>query len=247
MGFLGGLFGKRGLEKHTERATNKRAQAPDRMESILALAKIAQSGEPEERPRAIAALLTRFTFYVDPSITDGEEKDEAYRAICATGETAVEPIRAALRKHESLSWPLKCLEALLSDERIVDEMIAVLGTMSTEYERDPQRKIQLLSTLEQRKHESIAKAVVPFFADVNEPARFHAASAALEQDNAESVLAELAQMYAEETSVRVKSRMLEKMSERGFSLASDPKSAQVPEGWHLDAKGVPRRTAKKKA
>src|SRR5688500_2070216 len=75
MGFFG-LFGKKNaLGKHAERVANKRAQAPDRWESIQALGKIATTGEPAERSQAVAALLERFTFYVDPTITDGEEKD----------------------------------------------------------------------------------------------------------------------------------------------------------------------------
>lgn len=243
MGFFG-LFGKKkgALEKHAERAANKRAQNPDRWESIQALGKLATSGEGEERGKAVAALLERFTFYVDPSITDGEEKDEAFRHVCDAGEdVAVPAIRAALRKHASLSWPLKCLEALVSEEQVVSEMIALLGAMNTEYERDPQRKLQLLGTLEQRRHRGIAEAVARFFEDVNETARFHAVGAALAQEDAADVLPQLVAALGEEDSVRVKVRALEAMAERGFALGAAKEKVQLPDGWSTDAKGVPRR------
>lgn len=243
MGFFG-LFGKKksGLEKHAERAGNKRAQAPDRWESIQALGKIATSGEGDEREKAVGALLERFTFYVDPSITDGEEKDEAFRWVREAGEDAAVPaIRRALRKHESLSWPLKCLEALLPEEQVIDEMIALLGAMGTEYERDPQRKLQLLSTLEQKRNPSIAEAVARFFDDVNETARFHAVAAGLAQENAAEVLPQLVAALAEEDSVRVKVRALEAMAERGFSVGAAKEKMQLPDGWSTDPKGVPRR------
>lgn len=243
MGFFG-LFGKKksAVEKHAERATNKRAQAPDRWEAIQALGKIATTGEDEDRPRAVAALLDRFTFYVDPSITDGEEKEEAFRWICDAGEgVAVPAIRAALRRHESLSWPLKCLEALVPEARVVEEMLALLEGMDTEYERDPQRKLQLLGSLEQKRHPAIAAVVARFFVDVNETARFHAVGAAFAQENASEVLPQLLAALADEDSVRVKVRALEGMAERGLSLGEAKEKIQLPDGWSTDAKGVPRR------
>lgn len=243
MGFFG-LFGKKksALEKHAERTANKRAQHPDRWESIQALGKIATSGEGEERSLAVAALLERFTFVTDPSINDGEEKDAAFRWICDAGEAvALAPIRKALRKHESLSWPLKCLEALISEGEVVEEMLALLSDMGTEYQRDPQRKLQLLGTLEQRTHPKIAQSVAPFFEDVNETARFHAVGAALAQDEASEVVPQLVAALAEEDSVRVKLRILEAMADHGWSIGDKKDAVQLPDGWGTDSKGVPRR------
>jgi hypothetical protein len=245
MGFFD-LFGKKGVEKHGPRANDKRAQAPDRWESIQALGKIATSGSPEERSAAITALLSRFTFYVDPSITDGEEKDEAFRWICEAGGVAVDPIKKAMRKHESPSWSLKCLEAVVPDARFLDEMIDVLGAMDTEYARDPQRKITLLSTVEEKRDPKIAAAVARFFSDVNETARFHAVGAALAQENFETVLPQLVLMLTEEDSVRVKQRALEGLSQRELSLGDQKEKIALPQGWHADTKGVPRKTAPKK-
>ena len=96
---LFGLFAKKSdadlLKKHAERATNRRAQAVDRWDGIQALVKI---GTPE----AVEALLPRFNFYVDPSITDQDEKDSAFEGIVRAGESAIAPIVAFMRRAESM-------------------------------------------------------------------------------------------------------------------------------------------------
>ncbi|MBX3270923.1 MAG: hypothetical protein KF729_11725 [Sandaracinaceae bacterium] len=242
MGLLDFLSRKSPLEKHAERVANKRTQNPDRWESIQALGKLATTapagGKPDERAAAVAALLARFTFYVDPTITDGEEKDEAFRWICEAGETAMEPIRAALRRQESLSWGLKCLEQVVTPERFVEELLALLESMSVEYERDPQRKLQVLGTLEEKRHARIAPAVVPFFTAVNEEARFHAFGAALAQENVAAVRAELLEALVEEDSIRVKSRVLGALAELGWEV---PEAVELPDGWARDKKGHVRK------
>lgn len=247
MGLLEFLKRKSPIEKHGERVANKRTANADRWESIQALGRMAttepEGGKPDVREAAVAALMERFTFYVDPTITDGEEKDETFRWVCEAGAVAIAPVRAVLRAHDSASWGLKCLEQLLSPEDFVDEMLTLLGTMDTEYVRDPQRKEQLLGTLEEKRHPAIGKAVVRFFMDVNESARFHAHGAALAQDNAETLLPAIIEALREEESVRVMVRVLEQFGERGWAIAE---GVQVPEGWWVDKRGIPRRESKQK-
>ncbi|MCB9591304.1 MAG: hypothetical protein H6719_01120 [Sandaracinaceae bacterium] len=246
MGLLDFLKRKSPLERHAERVANKRTQNPDRWESIQTLGKMATTepsgGKPDEREAAVAALLERFTFYCDPTITDGEEKDEAYRWVCEAGELAVGPVKAALRQQESLSWGMKCLEQLLPPDRFVEELVALLGTMSVEYERDPQRKLQLLSTLEEKRGPAIVGAVTPFFTAINEEARFHAYGAALVQDNAEDARAELLEALLEEDSIRVQIRVLTMLGELGWEV---PENLEMPEGWFRDKKGMARKSTKK--
>jgi hypothetical protein len=242
------------LEKHGERVADKRAAVADRWESIKVLGEMAcaepPAGKPDERGPAILALTARFTYYVDPprgvpvaqAITDEEEKDETLRWIVEAGEeVALPPLREALQKQESISWGLRCLEGLLSEERAIEEMIRLLGTMDTDYERDPQRKHQLLGRLEELRHPGIAAAVAPHFQDIDETARFHATVAALEQDNGQEQLEALVEALREEDSVRVKVRVLDQLIVNGWSLGPGAADLDVPEGYALDKKGVPRK------
>ncbi|QQR88818.1 MAG: hypothetical protein IPJ88_11330 [Myxococcales bacterium] len=84
MAFLG-LFKEnkdKTLRKHAERIANKRAQSPDRWESIKVLSAM-------NTPEAISAMLGRFTFVSDPSITDQEEKDAVFESVVSAKEMAV--------------------------------------------------------------------------------------------------------------------------------------------------------------
>jgi hypothetical protein len=224
------------IQKHAARVADKRAQAPDRWDSIQALGALKSAA-------AVKALLPRFKFYVDPSITDNDEKDETFRLVCAVGKDAIPPTRDFARKAESLSWPLKILERLADDDEMVEVLIGLLGHMDTEYQRDPQRKLQVLQALEERHDPRIGAAVERFLADVNETARFHAVAGILRQDDAATHRKALEETLAREDSVRVKARLLEAFAQQGWDVgaAKDKLAKAMPPGWALDAKGLPVR------
>lgn len=239
MGLLD-MFSKKGpgaIKKHAARVANKRAQNPDRWESIQILAGM-RSRE------AVEALLGRFTFRMDPSITDQEEKDAAFRGVVAAGDEAVEPVRRFLHSAESISWPLKMLEQLRSAEDVVTELLALLDRMDTEYERDPEKKIQLMAYLEDRQDERIAPAVIPFLDDANETVRFHSAGALLAQENAERGKDDLLQALVREESVRVRARILDGFLAREWPIPDDRRDdvlPKLPGGYALDPQGLPRK------
>lgn len=236
-----GLFGskKSPVEKHAARVADKRAQAPDRWESIQTLGAM-KSGD------AVAALLPRFTYNADPSITDQEEKEETFRLIVETGEPAIEPVLAFLRRSaDSLGWPLKLLDRLMPHERVVHELLELVGALDTEYSRDPSRKVQLLQALEERRDARIPAAVVRFLEDVNESARFHAAAALFAQEDLADVRPAALRALAAETSMRVRGRMLEGFAERSWDVG--PERAKIekalPASFALDKAGVPHAKA----
>ncbi len=229
------------IQKHAGRVADKRAQAPDRWESIQALGALKSAD-------AVKALLPRFTFYVDPSITDNDEKDETFRLVCAVGADAIPPTRAFALKAETLSWALKILERLADDAEIVEVLVGLLAKMDVEYARDPQRKLQVLQRLEERRDPRIAPAVERFLGDVNETTRFHAVTALLHQEDAASYRKALEETLGREDSVRVKARLLEAFAQHGWSVSSaegtsarDKIGRALPPGWSLDGKGVPVR------
>lgn len=236
MGLLD-IFSRKGpIEKHGGRVANKRAQNPDRWESIQVLAGL-KSAE------AVEALLRRFTFRMDPSITDQEEKDAAFQGVVAAGDVAVEPVRGFLKRADAISWPLKMLEQLLPPEAVVMELLDLLERMDTEYERDPEKKIQLLAYLEDRTDERIVPAVRPFLDDMNETVRFHAAGAVLTQDNAVDARGDLLDALVAEESVRVRVRILDGFVDQGWEIPEDRREdvrPKLPQGFALEG-GIPRK------
>ncbi|MEO6418766.1 MAG: HEAT repeat domain-containing protein, partial [Polyangiaceae bacterium] len=133
-------------------ARDKRAQNYDRQEALVTLAGM-------ETSDAAAALLRRFDFHMDPSITDQEEKQIAFEGVIAAGENAVEPVRAYAAKAESLAWPMKILKQLLEEDAYVEELVSWLARWDVEYAKFVDPKIQLLVALEDHKNPLIRSAV----------------------------------------------------------------------------------------
>jgi hypothetical protein len=236
-----GLFdvfkgGGGGLAKHVARVANRRAQKHERWESIQVLA---SDGSDE----AIRALLTRFTIRVDPSITDGEEKNAAFLGIVGNGETALGPVRDFLQSSDTLAWPLKILKELQSEEEVTSTLLELLSKMDTEYERDPQKKIDVIASFEERKDPRVVEAVMRFLEDMNETVRFHAAGAILAQDEAGAAHEALTKAFLAEESGRVRMRMLDGYIDRGWTLGDvkDEALKKMPTGYSLGKKGEIRK------
>jgi hypothetical protein len=218
--------------KWANAAADKRAQNYDRQEAIQALADMGTAD-------AAAALLRRFTFIMDPSITDQEEKDAAFNGILKAGKEAIEPVRAFAAKAESLAWPMKILKELVTPDEYVEELLLWLRKWDTEYSKFIDPKIQLLVELEDFRHEKIRAAVEPFLEDVNETARFHAAVSTLAQ-NDEAALAPLLKVLVDEESVRVRNKIAEGFLARGWVVPDDQREAvrkSLPAGFTVGGDG----------
>src|SRR2546423_15420147 len=95
---LGGREGKaRGLQK---KATTKFGPAENRQGAIEELGGL-------KTDAAIDALLTRYTFRVDPGITDDDEKARVLALITQAGEDAPRPRQRSTSDHAGSSRPLR--------------------------------------------------------------------------------------------------------------------------------------------
>ncbi len=195
----------------------KRVQNYDRQEAIQALSELGTA-------EAVEVLLKRFTFHMDPSITDQEEKDAAFRGILKAGKAAIEPVRAFAAKAESLAWPMKIVKELVGQDEYVEELLRWLSKWDTEYAKFADPKVQILTTLEEVRHPHIRAAVERFLEDVNEPARFHAVCAILAQTDA-AAIGPLAQLLADEESVRIRTKIAEGFAAQGWTLPQEQRDA----------------------
>ncbi len=210
----GGGSGKRSpASKWADAAGNKRAQSYERQEAIHELCKL-------KSPEAVEALMKRFTFQTDPSITDQEEKDAAFEGIVNTGKGAIEPVRAFAAKAESLAWPLRILKELLPEEELVEELLVWLSRWDTEYAKFIDPKLQILAALEDYKNPKIRAAVEPFLQDVNEPARFHAVATTLAQGDA-AAIDPLVAVLLDEESVRIRTRIADGFAAHNWSVPAE--------------------------
>jgi hypothetical protein len=219
---------------------DKRAQTYDRLDAIQTLAAMKTAD-------AAAALLKRFTFSIDPSITDQEEKDLAFQGIVDAGKDAVHAVLDFGLKAEQLTWPLKILRELLEDDAYRAELIRLLERFDTEYARNVDPKQQLIVALADIKGEDVRLAVERFIEDVNETVRFHAVQTTFSQGNEASVSA-LVKMLATEESVRVKNKVAEGLMTRGWIVPAELRGSagealQDSNGYSVGVDGKIRKGA----
>jgi hypothetical protein len=194
-------------------AGDKRAQTYDRMEALQQLAEM-------KSPDAAAALLKRFTFSIDPSITDMDEKDVAFQGVVTSGKDVVPAVIEFCLKAEALTWPIKILHELLEDEEFEESLLDLLSRFDTEYARNVEPKIQIIQALEDVKSEEVREAVAPFLEDVNETVRFHAVQTTFAQNNPES-LPPIVKLLEAEESVRVKNKVAEGLLFRSWVIPAE--------------------------
>lgn len=218
--------------KWAEAAGSKRAQAPDRQEALQELAKLKSAD-------AVEALLKRFTFAIDPSITDQEEKEYAYEGIVGAGREAIEPVRAFAAKAESVQWPFKIMKEILEEEELIDELIVWLGRWDTEYAKFMDPKLQILDALGDYENPKIRVAVEPFLDDVTDDARYRAVTATLAQKDPES-LGPLIKCLLDTESVRTKNKILDGIAQLGWEIPDDqrePVRKVLPYEYSIDGAG----------
>ena len=138
------------LDRLIRKVENRYAQSGDRYDAMQRLLKIGT-------PPAIVGLLRRFTIASSKSIEDEEEKGWIYRRL-----TGLEPalVLSAVKQHcleseliesdgperyAGWGWALRIVEDLADEQQEWDILDALLEKHPPGYERDPSKKVQLLT------------------------------------------------------------------------------------------------------
>ena len=172
---------------------------------------------------------------MEPSIVDQDEKEAAVQGIVAAGPAALDAIHNYCARAESLTWPLKVLRQIVPADQMVTELLTLLDQFDTEYMRNPEPKIQVITMLSEHKAPEVREAVEPVLNDVNESVRFHAAGTIFAMSDPEA-LPPLIEALAQEESLRVKNRMARGLEQAGWevpeSLAKQCETG-LPPGYAL--------------
>ena len=214
--------GKADLGRFERLVSTKLSQELDRQDAIHQLSRVGTA-------QAVTILLKRFNWHLDPSITDQDEKELVLEGIVAAGDVALEPIREYCRRAESLTWPIKALERIVAGDHLAEELLTLLDQFDTEYIRNPEPKVQLLSYLTAFPSDEVRLAIEPFLEDASEPVRFAAAGAVFSMGDAQSTASLIAALEQEE-SLRVRNRIAQGLSERHWTV---PDPLQETCGQHL--------------
>ncbi len=205
----------RGISKLGRVVLNPKAAGEDRWQALLDLAK-------DKSPDAIHALLTRFTYTAEVGtrsrVTDEQEKNLTFDLLVEMGELALDEISKFLLSEEgppgapkhSISFSLRILNRIAPDNDAVWAVIEkIIEANEPGYERDPSRKIELLTFLgEWDKDPRINDAIIGYLDDADEGVRFHTAEALLQQGN-ERCKAPLLEILAEmDESYQMRNRII---------------------------------------
>jgi hypothetical protein len=245
MGFLD-RFSKdgrdqRAREKNAARAINKYMQSPDRMK---ALQELGEDGSDD----ALYGLMRRFGMMYDKTIEDEQEKEWVFEMLVEKGAKVLPALKRYIASADSISWPLRILDKVIDGREGRIEVIAeALGRHEPGYERDPTKKIQLLTHLGGLKHDSVPPLVAPYLEDMDEGVRYACVETLLKQADENVARLPLIDQLAKEDSLRLRIRIADGFSELGWAVAdrrADVEKA-LPDTFQIDAKGADVRIKKK--
>ena len=235
------MFSKEGrteaaLKRAAAKAIHKHIQSPDRMKALDDLYRAGEEGSEE----AIYALLKRFSFVYDKTIEDEQEKDWTYNAVCSLGEKALEPVRRYIMHADSISWPLRILEKIATEEEIWATVQKLLEEHEPGYERDPAVKQQLLTFISERKDPRSAGMIAPYFEDMDETVRFVVVESLLKTKDPAAREPLCARFVdPKEDSLRIRVRIANGFVELGWDVVGFRGQFEklLPEGFMLDKQG----------
>ena len=255
MGFFSKLFGKGDAEpaedesgtpkkapihpsvvRLTKKVTNKYVQTQERQAAIGALGAIGTSD-------AVAGLLQRFTFRIEQSIGDEEEKRLVFDDVVRLGPTSTEPLLEFLEKENSPYWACKALREIIGDEESVTHLLRIIDNMEAIFDRDIERKIELVSNLRMFKDPRVRDRLLGFMDDENEELRVHALEGLADLAQEEMAPTFVARLIDEHETQRVKTAVLNLLIEKKWKIKGHKEQVRkvIPQTFWVDDVGVIHR------
>lgn len=117
---------------------------------------------------AVEVLLNRFTFRVDPGITDDEEKHRVLDLIIDAEDKALPALKRFIASRDEISWPLQALADLVPEFEVVQVLVETLRKQANEYARVPEKKVLLLHALAHHRSPDAVSAALPFLEDMDD-------------------------------------------------------------------------------
>jgi HEAT repeat protein len=254
MGFFGKLFGRGdeapaddaaatkrpavppAVARLTKKVTNKYGQAQERQHAIRQLADM-------RTPEAVSALLQRFTFRIEQTIGDEEEKRGVYDEITGMGEMAVEPLLAFLEKENAPYWACKALRALVGDEASVTHLLRIIGGMEAIFDRDIERRNELVSNLREFQDPRVREQLVAYMNDENEELRVHAVEGLAGLGSEEIAPTLIDRLLDDAETQRVKTAILNLLIEKKWKVKHRKEAVRkvIPQTFWIDDVGVIHR------
>ncbi|SRR6266568_2044508 len=223
----------RSVRKLQKKATEKYGPKENRQGAIEELGEL-------RTPRAIEALLMRYTVRVEPGITDDEEKQRVLALVQQAGSSIAVPVlKSFVLGRDEISWPLKALSDLLPEPEMVAFLVEALRKAAGEYSRVPEKKVLLLHALQHQSRDAVP-AALPFLEDMDDEVQIAAAQAMAVQKD-ERAREPLIQQFLrahQGSNARVREALAGLLADTQFDVKGyTPKmEAALPPSYKLDSK-----------
>ena len=153
---------ERSVRKLQKKATEKYGPKENRQGAIEELGEL-------RTPRAVEALLMRYTVRVEPGITDDEERQRVLALVQQAGACIAVPVlKKFILGRDEIAWPLKALSDLVPESEVVAFLVEALRKAAVEYSRVPEKKVLLLHALAQHQSPDAVPAALPFLDDMDD-------------------------------------------------------------------------------
>jgi hypothetical protein len=200
-------------------------------------------------PEALKTLCLRFTVNSEPGITDQEEKEHVSGILVDAGRDAIAPIGAFLREQEDgIAWGLRALAAVATPEEVLGTVVAELDRLGKTYSKDPEKKVTLLTWVEEHHAgaaaEGLDAALVALLEDFSDDVRIRATRVLARRPLTEPVReALIALLLRDRDNARVRGEVLAALHALGADVKGHRPSVEplVVDPWFLDKDGLVKK------
>jgi hypothetical protein len=229
-------FTKEGrLKNHVARMSNLDTHADDRDASLKWLVR-------EGSAQALLGLLSRFDLNLSQRVKDQSEKDQVFEALREIGEPVVKPLRAWIRQCKQPLIPLRLLIELQGENSAIELVFEVLENERVKNQFQPEKKLQLLVWLSERRHAGMVAAAAPHLTDFDENVRYAAVEAlAFQEDDAVAAPLLAVITNPKEDSNRLRFRIADLFATRSWPVSDPAVASALPEGYAVADGRVVRR------
>lgn len=215
------------IRRQQRTLTNRDKQPEDRETAARWLA---DNGSP----KALVALLTRFDMSLENQLKDKSEKERVYGLLAKAGQATLRPLERHLEKCRAVPLPLKLLVEIAGEEAAIEKVFRLLEAERGRDDFNPEKKIDLLVWLVERRHPRAIEVVAPLLEDFDEGVRYAAAEVCFaQQDDAARPLLEKILRNPAEESNRLRVRVGDMFAQRRWPLELSEGAPALPAGFSL--------------
>ena len=233
------------------RKENRRAKAILRHKKTIKR----KYGQGEDRQKAIAffkemggregisGLLERFMVNCEPSIRDEDEKQQVFDILVGFGDDVLPAVEDYINRKDAASvpitWPLKVLAAVAGPQDAVGLIVRALENLGTEYMREPERKVLLVSQLAEYDDQRVVPTLIPFLRDHRDEVQLESLSVLERKGDPAAREPMLELLVDEDTPRRLRACIADTLKKLGWQVKGYRKKVEeaLPEGLHVDRSG----------